>query len=91
VLNLGRSRKPVDVTRSEELFGVVEDVPVQKEKAYKILSKEALESPEQLKEQYFFSYSGAKDYLKTHWPKEQQGTWQILQAEIEENEEVLIM
>jgi hypothetical protein len=89
VLNLGRSRKPVDVTRPEELFGVVEDVPVQKEKAYKILSKEALESPEQLKEQYFFSYSGAKDYLKTHWPKEQQGTWQILQAEIEENEEVI--
>jgi hypothetical protein len=89
-LNLGGSRKPVDVTRPEELFGVVEELPVQKEKAFKILSKEALGSPEQLKEQYFNSYSGAKDYLQTHWPKEEQKTWQILHAEPEESGEVLV-
>jgi hypothetical protein len=89
-MNLGGSRKPIDVTRPEELFGVMEELPDQKEKAFKILSKESLESPEPLKEQYFYSYSGAKDYLQTHWPKEEQGEWQILQAETEESEEVVI-
>jgi subtilisin-like proprotein convertase family protein len=43
-----------------------------------------------LKAQYFNSYSGAKDFLQTHWPKEQQGAWQILQAETAESEEVVI-
>jgi hypothetical protein len=90
-MNLRGSKKTIDTARPEELFGVVEDVPVQKEKAYKILSKEELESPEQLKEQYFYSYSGAKDYLKKNWPEDQQRKWQILQAEVEENEEVVIM
>jgi hypothetical protein len=87
--NLSGSRKPMDVIRPEELFGVFEEVPVQKEKAYKILSKEALESPEQLKAQYFNSYSGATDFLKSQWPEEQQRNWQILQAEPEESEEVV--
>ena len=90
-MNISGNRKPIDVTRPEQLFGVVEEVPEQKENAYKILSKEALNSPEQLKQQYFNSYSGAKDYLQTHWAKEEQGTWQILQTVVEENEEVLIV
>ena len=72
VMNISGNRKPIDVTQPEELFGVVDEVPEQKEKAYKILSKEALDSPEQLKQQYFNSYSSAKDYLQTHWPKEEQ-------------------
>ncbi len=90
LLNLTGSRKPVDVTRPEELFGMVDDVPVQKEKAYKILSKAALESPEQLKAQYFNSYSGARDFLKAQWPADQQKEWQILQTEVVENEEIVI-
>ena len=90
-MNISGNRKPIDVTRPEQLFGVVEEVPEQKGNAYKILSKEALNSPEQLKQQYFNSYSGAKDYLQTHWAKEEQGTWQILQTVVEENEEVLIV
>jgi hypothetical protein len=89
-MNLSGGRKPIDVTRPEELFGVMEELPDQKEKAYKILSKEALEAPGQLKEQYFTSYSGAKDYLQSNWPKEEQAVWQILQAEIEESEEVMV-
>jgi hypothetical protein len=90
VMNLAGSRKPVDVTRPEELFGMMEDLPVQKEKAYKILSKEALESPEQLKAQYFNSYSGAKDFLKAQWPEDEQRKWQILQAEVKESEEIVM-
>ncbi len=89
LMNLGGIKKRINIARSEELFGVVDIVPEQKEKAYKILSKEALDSPEQLKERYFNSYSGAKDYLKAHWPEEEQRDWQILQAEVE-NEEVVI-
>lgn len=91
VLNLTGSKKAIDVTRPEELFGVLEEVPDPKEKAFKILSKDALASPARLKEQYFASYSGAKDFLQTNWPKEQQGKWQVLQAETEEKEEVLTM
>jgi len=90
VLNLGGRRNPVDVTRPEVLFGVIEDLPDAKEKTYKILSKEALESPTQLKGQYFSSYSGAKDYLQSHWTKEKQGEWQVLQAEANESERVVI-
>lgn len=90
VMNISGNRKAIDVTRPEELFGVLEELPEQKEKAFKILSKEALESPLRLQEQYFNSYSAAKDYLQTHWPKEEQEIWQILQAEPEESEEVLI-
>ncbi len=91
VMNIGGIRKTVDVTRPEELFGMVDEVPELKGKSYKILSKESLESPGQLKEQYFNSYSGAKEYLQTHWPKKEQGSWQILQTKVEENEEVLIV
>ena len=69
---------------------MVDEVPEPKGKTYRILSKEALESPGQLKEKYFNSYSGAKDYLQAHWPKEQQQRWQVLQTEPKENEEVLI-
>jgi hypothetical protein len=90
VLNLSGSKKTVDDSRPEELFGVVEDMPVQKEKAYKILSKEALQSPEQLKAQYFNSYSGAKDFLKSQWPEDEQRKWQVLQAEVEESEEMVL-
>ena len=90
-MNLTGGRKPIDVARPEELYGVVEETPVQKEKSFKILSKEALASPEQLKEKYFNSYSGAKDYLRTNWPKEEQGAWQILQAGTEENEKVVML
>lgn len=90
MFNLRGSRKPVDITRPEQLFGMVDDVPVQKEKAYKILSKEALASPEQLKARYFNSYSGAKDFLKAKWPADQQKEWQILQTEVEESEEMVI-
>jgi hypothetical protein len=89
LMNISGSKRSVDATQPEELFGVVEEVPEQKEKAYKILSKEALQSPSQLKEQYFYSYSGAKNYLQTHWTEEKQRAWQIVQAEVEENEEVL--
>jgi hypothetical protein len=89
-MNLRGTKKIIDAARPEELFGVVEDVPVQKEKVFKILSKESLESPAQLKTQHFYSYSGAKDYLKKNWPEDQQRAWQILQAEPEENEEVVI-
>jgi hypothetical protein len=91
LMNLTGGRKPIDVARPEELYGVVEETPVQKEKTFKILSKEALGSPERLKEKYFNSYSGAKDYLQTNWPKEEQGAWQILQAETEENEELVML
>jgi hypothetical protein len=91
VLNLSGARKPIDVTRPAELFGVLEALPEQKEKAYKILSKENLGSPEQLKERYFYSYSSAKDYLREHWPAEQQAAWQILQAETQESDEVVRM
>ncbi len=90
MFNLMGIKKPIDVTRPEELFGVVEDVPLQKEKTYKILSKEALESPEQLKAQYFNSYSGAKDFLKAQWPGDEQKKWQIIETEVEENEEILV-
>jgi hypothetical protein len=89
-LNLSGTRKPVDATRPEELFGMVDDVPVQKEKTYKILSKEALKSPEELKAQYFNSYSGAKDFLRAQWPEDEQRKWQILQAEVEESEEMVM-
>jgi Family of unknown function (DUF6603) len=91
VMNIRGNRKNIDVTKPEELFGVVDEVPEQNEKAYKILSKEALNSPEQLKQQYFNTYSSAKDYLQTHWPKVQQKEWQILQTVVEENEKVLIV
>jgi hypothetical protein len=47
VMNLGGGRKLINATRPEELFGVFEELPAQKEKAYKILSKEALQSPAQ--------------------------------------------
>lgn len=90
-MNLAGIKKSIDINRPEKLFGVVEEFPVKKEKAFKILSKETLESPAQLKEQYFISYSGAKDYLQNNWPKEEQKAWQILQAETVENEEVLII
>ena len=89
VMNISGNKKRIDVAQPEELFGVFDDLPEQNEKAYKILSKEALDSPEQLKQQYFNSYSSAKDYLQTHWPKVQQRQWQILQTVSEENEEVL--
>jgi hypothetical protein len=91
LMNLTGGRKLIDVARPEELYGVVEETPVQKERTYKILSKEALESPERLKEKYFNNYSGAKDYLQTKWPKEEQGAWQFLQADTEENEEVVLL
>lgn len=91
VMNLSGGRKPIDVTRPAELFGVLEELPEQREKAFKILSKEDLESPAQLKEKYFYSYSSAKDYLQSHWPKKQQEVWQILQAETEESNEVVRM
>ena len=87
VMNISGNRKPIDVTQPEELFRVVDEVPEQKEKAYKILSKETLDSPEQLSQLYFSSYSSAKDYLQTHWPVAEQRTWQILQTEVEENEQ----
>jgi hypothetical protein len=89
-LNISGTKKQVDATIPEELFGMVDDVPVQKEKAYKILSKEALESPEELKAQYFNSYSVAKDFLKAQWAEDEQRKWQILQAEVEENEEMVM-
>ncbi len=90
LMNFSGIKKRIDATRPEDLFGVVDEVPEQKGKAYKILSKEALDSPAKLKEHYFNSYSGAKDYLQTHWPKEEQKEWQILQAEPEGNEQLLI-
>lgn len=88
--NIGGRRKGIDVNRPEELFMVYEELPDQKGKAYKILSKEGLESPVILQEHYFNSYSGAKDYLQAHWPKEEQEVWQVMQAEPDETEEVLI-
>jgi hypothetical protein len=91
IMNLGGGRKPVNVARPEEQFGVMEEVPVQKERSYKILSKESLDPPAGIKGKYFNSYSGAKDFLKTNWAKEQQRAWQVLQVEPEELEEVLIM
>ena len=90
MINFGGIKKRIDVTRPEELFGVVDQVPGPKGKAYKILSKEALDIPAQLKEQYFNSYSGAKDYLLTHWSKEEQRDWQVLPSEIEESDKVLM-
>ncbi len=83
LMNFSGIKKRIDATRPEDLFGVVDEVPEQKGKAYKILSKEALDSPQKLKEHYFNSYSGAKDYLQTHWPKEEQREWQIVQSEVE--------
>jgi len=90
-MNLSAGRKPIDASRPEELFGVIQELPDQKGKAYKILSRETLEAPGELQEQYFISYSGARDYLQSKWPKEEQGIWQILQAEPEENEEIVII
>ncbi|MBK6284614.1 MAG: hypothetical protein IPF54_20060 [Draconibacterium sp.] len=90
MINFSGIKKRIDVAKPEELFGVVDQVPGPKGKAYKILSKEALDIPGQLKEQYFNSYSGAKDYLLTHWPKEEQRDWQVLPSEIEESDKVLI-
>ncbi|QGY44857.1 hypothetical protein GM418_14625 [Maribellus comscasis] len=90
-LNISGNKRPVDHTRPDELFSFVDEIPESKKKTYKILSKEALESPEQLTKKYFNSYSAAKDYLKTHWSTEHQRKWQVLQAETEENEDVLIM
>jgi len=91
VMNLSGNRKHIDVALPAELYGVLEELPQQREKAYKILSKEDLESPAQLKEKYFYSYSSAKDYLQSRWPKEQQEVWQILEAETEESNEVVTM
>ncbi|HSI76893.1 MAG TPA: DUF6603 domain-containing protein, partial [Lunatimonas sp.] len=68
VMNLSGGKKPIDVTRPEQLYGVLEKLPDLREKAFKILSREALASPMQLEEQYFSSYSVAKDYLQAHWP-----------------------
>ena len=90
-MNLSGSRKRIDATQPAEIFGVFDELPAQREKAYKILSKDALESPAQLKEKYFYSYSSAKDYLQSNWPKEQQEVWQILQAETQESDEVVRM
>jgi hypothetical protein len=91
LMNVTGGRKPINVARPEELYGMVDKTPVQKEKTFKILSKDALESPERLKEKYFNSYSGAKDYLQTNWPKDEQGAWQIMQAETEERERVVLL
>jgi hypothetical protein len=91
IMYLGGGRKPIAPDRPDAHFGVMEDVPVQREKSYRILSKEALESPGQLKGKYFNSYSGARDFLKTNWPEEQQKAWQVLQTEAEEWEEVVML
>ncbi|HSI75965.1 MAG TPA: hypothetical protein VK957_09405, partial [Lunatimonas sp.] len=70
---------------------VLEKLPDLREKAFKILSREALASPMQLEEQYFSSYSVAKDYLQAHWPEEQQEAWQILQAETVESQTLVMV
>jgi len=91
LMRMSGGRKLKDVKRAKVRYGVVEEMPDPPGKAYKILSKDALESPETLKAQYFSSYSGAKEFLYVHWPEEQQGAWQILQTEAEEKEEVMII
>lgn len=89
VMNLSGVRHRIDTARAEQVFGVVDALPELQEKAYKILSKDTLEAPGQLKDQYFYSYSGARDYLQSNWPVKEQGQWQVLQAETEEDERVV--
>jgi hypothetical protein len=88
-MNLEGTRKAIDVSQPLELFGMLEELPEQPGKAFKILSKESLESPEQLKEGYFYSYSSAREYLQTHWQGEQQDDLQILSTEIEASEKIV--
>lgn len=91
LINNISDRKLKDESRPEVLYGVVEEMPDYPGKSYKILSKEDLDSPEILHARYFNSYSGAKEFLHINWPEEKRGKWQILQAETQEEEEVLIM
>lgn len=88
-MNLAGGRQPVRFNRPEEVFGMVEEVPELQEKAFKIVSKDALAPPTQLEENYFQSYSSAKEHLITNWSKQEQRLWQIVQAEPQENEVAL--
>ncbi len=88
-MNLAGGRRPVLLNRPEEVFGMLEEVPVLQEKAFKILSKQALAPPTHLRDHYFQSYSSAKEHLITNWPKQEQGQWQISHA-VPQNVEVAL-
>lgn len=87
--NFSGSRRTIHANREEEVFGMVDDVPEYQEKGYKILSKETMEAPEGLWDNYFWNYSAAKDYLHTHWPADEIAQWQLVEVEAGEGEKVL--
>ena len=87
--NLSGNRKTIHANRPEEVFGMVEEVPDYKDKGYKILSKETMETPTGLWDNYFLNYSAAKDYLHTNWPEDEILKWQLVEVEAAESETVI--
>lgn len=67
--------------RSEDVFGLTEELPDYGTKQYRIARRDTLETPAEWEQQYFDTYSAAKDFLAYDFQGDA-SKWQILEAEV---------